>query len=399
MAGENTPMRYGTGTDSDVGQQFRTNYYNRMALEEAVKDQYFTPLADSLTMPKNMGKSIVQYHYMPVLDDRNDNDQGIDAAGSVIADGNLYGSSKDIGTITSKLPTLGEAGGRVNRVGYTRLTIEASIQKLGYFDEWTRESYAFDTDAELQMHIRRERVVAASQISEAILQKDLLAGAGVTIFAGTAQQDTEITGEGASVSVIDYADLKLLDRTLNDNRTPRQTEVLEGALMTDTKVVGGGRLMYIGSEIQSLFEKMTDWHGNPAFIEVQHYAGQQARRGEIGTVGNFRVIVVPEMLHWAGAGATATSAGANYRSTDVAGTDKYDVFPALVVGDKAFTTIGFQTDGQNTKFRILIKPPGKEMADRTNPYGEVGLASILWYYGTMILRPERLALVKTVAEV
>lgn len=34
---------------------------------------------------------------------------------------NLYGSSKDVGTITSRLPLLTEDGGRVNRVGFTHV--------------------------------------------------------------------------------------------------------------------------------------------------------------------------------------------------------------------------------------------------------------------------------------
>ena len=122
---------YGTGDNSSVGTQVRKDYYYKKALVDIVKEQYFTQLADVRAMPKNMGKTIKQYQYLPLLDDRNVNDQGIDAAGAVITDGNLYGSSKDVGTISGKLPALSETGGRVNRVGYTRLTIEGSIEKFG----------------------------------------------------------------------------------------------------------------------------------------------------------------------------------------------------------------------------------------------------------------------------
>jgi N4-gp56 family major capsid protein len=51
------------------------------------------------------------------------------------------------------------------------------------------------------------------------------------------------------------------------------------------------------------------------------------------------------------------------------------------------------------KFKITTKMPGKETADRTDPYGEMGFSSIKWYHGTMILRPERLAVVKTLATI
>jgi N4-gp56 family major capsid protein len=67
----------------------------------------------------------------------------------------------------------------------------------------------------------------------------------------------------------------------------------------------------------------------------------------------------------------------------------------LVVGDGAFTTIGFQTDGKSVKFVINHKPPGKDIAALTDPYGEVGFYSIKWYYGFMALRPERLGIIWT----
>jgi N4-gp56 family major capsid protein len=75
------------------------------------------------------------------------------------------------------------------------------------------------------------------------------------------------------------------------------------------------------------------------------------------------------------------------------------VFPMLVVGDGSFTTVGFQTDGKTTKFKITTKMPGEEQADRLDPYGELGFSSIKWYYGSMIMRSERLAVIKTVARI
>ena len=70
--------------------------------------------------------------------------------------GNLYGSSKDVGTITGKLPVLSEGGGRVNRVGFTRLEREGSLHKFGFFYEFTKESLDFDSDDMLNEHLSRE---------------------------------------------------------------------------------------------------------------------------------------------------------------------------------------------------------------------------------------------------
>ena len=381
-------------TQSTVGSQINTSYYWKMALIEAAKEQYFSPLADVVSMPKNYGKKIKKYHYLPLLDDRNMNDQGLDAAGAVYADGNLYGSSKDIGTISSKLPMVSETGGRVNRVGFTRVTVEGSLEKMGFFSEYTQESLDFDTDAELYQHMSREMIMGANEVNEDALQIDLLSSAGVVRFGGVATAASQITGEGPNISVVTYKGLQRLAITLVDNRTPKQTRVIKGSRMMDTMTVSDGFVMYIGSELQPLIEDMKDAFGNQAFIPVRKYADAgNILNGEIGAVGQFRIVVVPEMQRWSGSGAAATAANAGYRTTS----NKYDVFPMLVIGAESFTTIGFQTSGSSAKFKIITKMPGEQTADRNDPYGEKGFASIKWYYGFMPLRTERIAVYKTVA--
>lgn len=383
-----------SGIEGAGSSQMNTFFWHRKALVEARKEMYFSPLADVISMPKHYGKEIKVYHYIPLLDDRNVNDQGIDAAGSVIAGGNLYGSSKDVGTITSKMPTLTENGGRVNRVGFKRIQRNGTITKMGFFTEFTQESFDFDSDDELYSHISREMVSGAVQLGEAVLQKELLAGAGVVVYAGAATADNEVTGEGSTPSVVSYEDLMGLSRILNDNRTPKHTKVIAGSRMIDTKTISSGRVIYIGSELESTVKGMTDLFNDPAFIPVQKYADAGTiMNGEIGSVDQFRIVVVPEMLHWAGEGAAVTT-NPGYEEDG----GNYSVYPMLCIGAESFTTIGFQSGGKSLKFKITTKMPGKGVADRTDPYGETGFSSIKWYHGTMILRPERLACVKTVAK-
>lgn len=391
----------GAGSD-----QMNTFFWLKKAIIQSRKDQYFMPLASVTNMPKHFGKTIKVYEYVPLLDDRNINDQGIDANGVTIANGNLYGSSKDIGTITGKLPTLTENGGRVNRVGFTRITREGSIHKFGFFYEFTQESMDFDSDDSLMENLSRELMNGAVQLTEAVLQKDLLAAAGVILYAGAATSDDEITGEEETVngvtvpaSVLSYRNLMRLDAILTDNRTPKQTKVINGSRMIDTRVIPGGRVAFIGSELVPWLKEMKDLFGNKAFIEIQHYGDAGTiMNGEIGSLDAFRFIQVPEMLHWAGAGAVVDD-NPGYRSSTVGGVERYDIFPILVVGDDSFTTIGFQTDGKTVKFTVLTKMPGRETADRNDPYGETGFSSIKWYYGILIKRPERIGLIKTVAPV
>lgn len=376
------------GNTSTVGTQLRDFYYARDAITEVAKEQYFTQLASTTDMPKHYGQRIVRYIYVPLLDDRNKNDQGIDATGAVIANGNLYGSSKDIGKITDKMPVLSESGGRVNRVGFVRKTLEGTFQNYGYFTEYTEDSMNFDTDEQLMMHINREMLTGASQISEALIQADLLNNAGVVKYAGTATSAAEID----KTSIVSFQDLVNLTTDLDNNRTPKDTKINTGSVKIDTKTINAARLMYIGSELKNTLRKMKDFFDEKAFVGVQHYAaGTTPLRGEIGSIDEFRIIVVPEMMHWSAAGAAATANDGIHITNG-----KANVYPMLVVGSESFTTIGFQSDAKSVKYKIIHKKPA-ENAGLHNPYGKIGFMSIQWWYGFMVIRPERIALIKTAA--
>lgn len=397
MLNYNAPI---SGSKSSIdaggnGTQMNSFYWLRKALIDARKDQYFMPLSSVTNMPKNFGKTVKVNHFVPLLDVRNVNDQGLDANGATLVNGNLYGSSKDIGTISGKLPSLTENGGRVNRVGFTRLVREGSIHQFGVFTEFTKETIDFDSDAELMSHLSTELMNGVMQLSEAALQIDLLTSAGVVMYTGAATNDGQVTAEGATPSFLTYRNLMRMDRLLTDNRTPTQTTVITGSRYIDTKVVPNARVAYIGADLVPVVKGLQDLFTNPAFIEVQHYADAgTVMNGEIGTACGFRFIRVPEMLKWAGAGATV---GTN-PGYQVTGT-KYDIFPVLVVGSESFTSIGFQTDGKSVKFEVTTKMPGKETADYNDPYGQTGFSSIMWYYGILVTRPERIGVIKTVAPI
>jgi len=385
------------GTPSDIGPQFNTHYWDRRSLIDAAEQMFFSPLADVRSMPMHYGKELKVYFYVPLLDDRNVNDQGLDASGAVTAYGNMYGSSKDVGLISARMPTLTEEGGRVNRVGFTRLERNGTLQEHGFFTEFSDDMMTFDTDSDLYGHMSREMIAGANEITEDLLQIDLLSNAGTVVYTGVATQDSEITGEGANPSVVTFMDLKKLSIVLDDNRTPKNTKIIKGSTMNDTATINASRIMYIGSDLQITVENMVDGLGNPAFVPVRKYAAASTiMNGEIGSVGDFRIIVVPNMMNWEGAGAVATASNLGYADDG----DNYNIFPMLVVGDGSFATVGLQGSGKKgakQKFKIIVKKPGKEMATIQDPYGKIGFSSITFYHGFIALRPERLAVVKTVA--
>lgn len=53
------------GQPSAIGNKQLTEFhYQRKALIEAAKDQYFMQLADVTAMPRNSGQTIKRYHYI-----------------------------------------------------------------------------------------------------------------------------------------------------------------------------------------------------------------------------------------------------------------------------------------------------------------------------------------------
>jgi N4-gp56 family major capsid protein len=388
-------------------EQMRTFYYLKKAIVTARRQAFFSQLAPSWTLPMHFGKAVRVHEYIPLLDDRNVNDQGLDASGATIANGNLYGSSRDVGKVTSKIPFLTENGGRVNRVGFTRIVREGTLHKFGIFMEHSDESVKFDSDDQLMDYLSTELMNGAVQMTEAILQLDLLAAAGVVVYGGAAVSQATITGEtvfeadGTTVKVpnseVVWDDFIRLEQVLTDNRTPKQTKVFTGSRNVDTRTLPASRIMYVGSELVPTLRDLKTNHGKEAFLAVQHYADQgNIILGEVGSIYEFRIIQVQEMLRWEGEGAEVVS-NPGYRASTKGGKLRYDVYPMLVVGDDSFVTIGFQTDGKAMKFNIITKMPGQAMARPEDPYGETGFSSMKWYYGILIRRPERIALIKTVA--
>ena len=365
-AGAANPQIYGDGSNSTVGTQFNLFKYNKQAVIEATKKQFFGQMSGVLNQPKHFGKTVKKYLYVPILDDRNSNDQGLDAAGAAYDDGNLYGSSKDIGVITTKLPILSEEGGRVNRVGMTRLELEGSIENFGIFEEWTRDSMNFDTDDMLMSHLYREAGRAAGELNEDKLAIDLYNAAGIEIFAGGAASLT------LTVAPCEIGELELMDKTLTENYCPMDTQIIKGSRNIDTETIDGARYAHCSIDSRLSLQKMKDSFAEKAWTPARMYAaGGTLATGEKGAIDSFRFIEVPEM------------------PTTLGGTgDTEIIHPILFIGSGSFTQIGFQSNGKTTKLEIITKKPSKETADRNDPYGKKGFYSINWWSGVLIERPE-----------
>ena len=386
----------GSGNTTDTGsikKQLINDYWIRESMIEAAKTQTFAKLGTQRNLAPNNGKFLKQYVWMPLLDDRNINDQGIDANGVYYANGNMYGSSKDISTISGKLPVIGENGGRYNRVGFTRNVIEGTIHELGYFFEITEDAMQFDSQSDLLQHMHREAMRGASEIVEDVMQLELINGAGIDYYCGGATSNNTMTNNGTTPCELTYKDRLKLRQTLVDNKVPKTYKMFTGSQNTDTRTVAGGWTIYCQPELRQTLMTMTDLFNQPAFIPVEKYAaGGNIVEGEIGRILEFRFVEVQEMLRWDSAGAAVS----NNDETYVNDGTNYTVFPLLIIGEDSFVNINFR--GGKNNYRIYQQMPGQGAASADDPFGKHGWWSIQWWYGTMITRPDRLICIHTLAK-
>ena len=425
-------MSFNTGgydpATSTLGVQFNDKHWSRAAVIEAKKAKTFSQLGDKLTQPKHYGDKIVKYHEIPILDVRNINDQGIDANGvtmvagewytydangdkvgtfatyllaqdAIVAatdgavelksgNGNLFGGSKDILVQNGSFPALAEEGGMINRVGMKRLTIEATVSEFGFYLSFTKKSLDMDTETGLLARYSRNVGETQGDIREAQIRNSLISKSEDNrVFAG----DATALGEVSAEDTLTFADLRLMDQSLKEARSPKSTKLIDGSTKVGTTTVGKARYVYVGLEALPTLEDMQH-NSKDVWTPVEDYAAAgMVAMDEIGRIGAFRFIEVEEMPNYAGQGSNTTDDTNRDGTAGTATTDDttfnvtndfYDVFPVLFVGSGSFATVGFEGDVARV---TTIMPK----ADAHNDvYGKKGAVSISWYYGIMYLHPE-----------
>ena len=407
------PMSYGKPTaegqfpiqDGKHGNDANGNFETKSVqlvpyafLSKAINDtkylRTFQQLATTREQPLHSGKTMKMYKYLPLIDDRNMNDQGIDANGLLMqldantktGSGNLYGNSRSPGLVEQRMPWGREGGGRINRVGFSRVEISSVLKKLQFFWEYTEDDLKFDSVKEHYKYIVERTAEAVNKINEDLLQMDLIKAAPNTMFGGTATSADTIADTG----VVSYDLFVKMEQEANNKDVPTQTTIISGSSKTDTRVIPNARIIYVPQELMPDIERMKDYHDNQAFVSVEHYAAAgNILNNEVGKVGRFRLVAVQNMMDGAEKGATGADA-AFYQTP----TGEYRVFPMIMVGKDSFNAVTLQGSngnlGSKFKWRVINKKPGYETADFHDPYGENGFYSVRSYYGFLALRPERI---------
>jgi len=415
---------------SSAGVQLTNESISKYVTTDAARKKPFSQMGAQKVQPKHHGKTIKAYRDYRILDDRNINDQGVDADGlnMVIGkwyawnaagtrtehatkaaalgvtnvqriwkgDGNLYGSSRDFTTQKGGFPVLGEEGGVVNVVGTHRAVIEANIQRYGFIVRYTQAALDLDTDSGLLLREINKVSAAYATIREDILRMDLIeAGLVNAVQAGSATS----MGTIDETSLVTMQTLRNMKTTLDLAECPYDTTLVKGSTKIDTVTIPSARYAYIPQEVENglkdmvhmgktVFEDVSEYADGAGLTEGDYEGPRNIAEGEIGRVDSTRFIKVFGMPMFEGAGADATDgadndgdgiedAGADFYVTD----GRYDVFPILFLGSGSFETYSLK----GNVARVKHSPP---VASDTDPHGDIGTIAISWYQGTLLMRPE-----------
>ena len=367
---------YGDGTTTATsGANTITHFYDRMGIKAATDENIFAQVASRRNMPTKYGKTYKVSTWLHILDDANVNNQGLDKDGAVIADGNAYGSSRDIGTVTAGMPALAEGAGRVNRVGVVKKTIETSLKRLGNFIEYNDEVDKFSEDS-VQIHYREELGYMAGQVQDDLVQIDMLNAAGVVAYGGGKSKISDLVAG----DVPTYDLIRQTCKQLFINKAKKNKTLIDGSVKIDTRTINSAWLAFISSDMKYTLESVKDNDGNTAWIPAYKYAAAGTlAKGEVGAIHDTRFIEAPRMMgHDTGAVIPGD------------GTTTVPTAAILYVTEDSFATVGLQG---NKKIVFKSKAPGK--ATEFDPYGLKGLFSYSFFYASIAIRPERIAVIWT----
>lgn len=428
----------------DWGVQKQDFFLSKTVEVEARKTRTFSMLANKEVMPKFRGDKLVKYVEFPVIHEMNKNDKGIDANGAKLVkgkwyaydasgnmlsendtkeaakasagstgtilsgNGNVYGGDTDFAVIKgSSFPALRETGGLVNRVGMTRIELEAAVSEYGLYMDFTERELEMTDEPKLLAKKSKALGEALAEIRERQVEIGLLdhAFAHNAFYAGdaTAMSNMGLNNvDGTDADIVSLKSVRKMQEYMKKARVKAQTKIVDGSTNVDTVVVGKGYFGYYPQGLLTTLEEVTDTSGVKVFLPVEKYANGAGyiHPDETGKISNTRFIEVDRMSINMGMGeATDADADGNddtgselYQSS--LGSDNkthYDIYSILYIGDDSFATIAFSGDNAKVKHAMPQIIPG------IDAYGKNGIVSVNFYHGLLVYRPEKIACLQTMA--
>lgn len=217
------------------------------------------------------------------------------------------------------------------------------------------------TDKTADMH---EDNIPAEQQDQVAMEMGLVRE---MIRYGEAKASTNVQYSGGTTratvdDAITYNGLSQMARTLMANGAMKKTSILKPGPDYDTSAIDAAYLVFVHTDAVHDIRRLED------FVPTRKYAnGGPISPFEIGSVGDFRFIVSKELAPYLAAGAAVGSTG-----LESAGASNVDVYPFLVVAQKALYDVAL-----NTNFDVNHEPANrKSKADLLGQRGYV--SAVFW---------------------
>lgn len=434
----------GGTTSNSINRQFNTEFVTKAVAEMAPRKRFFSQRSNPISMPKNYGDTLTKEVRLPILHKDNMVDANIDAANATVAQNYFFvldstgaiNSTYDVAAYavqngvsldaartavntaantaatalgagakvktssgyllngkaayavgSNAIPVLPEEGGVIGLLNSTSKLVSAKITFHAIGLKYTVRSVDLDSRKNQVAQKIKDLARATHELKEIQVMNSIIAASeGFRLIASnTATTVATMRAE----DILTYDALQGFEQALIADDVPMDTEIIEGTVKIDTKVVEDGWVVYCNRELMPAIRKVKGPDGiSLAFVPKSQYAaGTTLMDGEFGAIGSFRFVVVPDLQAYRGAGATVssdTSLTAADRANRYATGGKYDVFPLIVVGSDSFSTTGF-TDKDVTAAHI---PPARDVYNDMS--AQVGGVVSNWTYGFLNYRPERI---------
>ena len=384
---------YGNGSNSTAGANTVVHYYDRAGIKAANRTNVYGQFVSRKDMPTKMGKTFKISKFLHMYD-RALNDAEFASKGFMTS------RTADEVSLALTNASLAEGAGAVNKRSIQKVTVETTLARYGEMIDYTDEVDLFSEDY-IQVKYREELGELANSRMEDLIQLDMLGTptkmfTGSAISLGTIGDSIAIDGSEDAEWVADYDLVRAAVRKLTRNRAKKNTSIVTGSTKIDTRTIAKSYYAIIGPDVKtdlenvvrgSTYERKFEW------VPVEKYGdAANLAEGEVGYMYQVRFIESEAAVVYAKKGADVPSGYAGklaYTGTIGAGA-KFDVHPILFPTEGAFATVGLKGQG---KIKFNSKDPAS--VENVNPYGTTGFFSYNFFYGGIILEPERLLAVYT----
>lgn len=242
----------------------------------------------------------------------------------------------------------------------TAVDVEVTIQQYGAL-------YAYsDKTAELhEDDIPEEMVIQTAErmgLVREMIRYGVMKACTNVVYAGG-------TSRGTVDEAISIPTLRRMTRTLKSNHAKKKTRILSSSAAYNTYAVQAGYIVFVHTDAQGDIEDL------PGYIAVADYGSRQPiSEHEIGTAGEYRFILSPELAPYTDSGATAAGTGLETSGTSV------DVYPFIVMGEDAVWDVALR--GLNSVDPTHIPANKKE---KTDPLGQRGYVGASFWAAAMVV--------------